>query len=147
MLAPSKIYAVNTKAAPLFRPAVHEANVCPSDETLRVFRRTANIRLFKFKVVEDVQSQGIDHDTKKQHHTHHLSIFYEFVTGFTAGDHFNQGKKRVTTVESGNRQYVHERQQDAEDTGERPETLPIPFRREYAGNTDDTAKRVLRLDL
>ena len=88
MLAPSKIYAVKTKAAPY--PAIRCGhNVRPSDKTLRVLGGTVKIRifcgpLFEFERVEDIQSHSVDHNAKQQHHTYHLGIFDEFIAGFTA---------------------------------------------------------------
>src|SRR5258707_11056176 len=97
--------------------------------------------------VEDVEAKSIGHQAEEEDHAHHLRVFDEFVAGFAAGDHFDEGEEGVTAVEGRNRQNVHECEEDAKDAGEHPEALPVPDRGKDAGNADDAAERILGFDL
>ena len=51
--------------------------------------QTSNLKLdLLLKQPPYIQSKRIQHQSKQQHHTHHLRILDKLITWFAAGDHF-----------------------------------------------------------
>src|SRR5260221_950125 len=97
--------------------------------------------------VKNIQPQRINHQPKQQHHTHHLRILDKLITGLPTRDHLDQRKQRMPAIQRRDRQDIHKRQQYAKNPRQRPETPPVPLRREYIGNADNTPQIILDLHL
>ena len=64
------------------------------------------LRLSALAPSEPVISIYVDHDREQHHHTHHLCVFQQFLTGFAARDHFQNGKEYMSAIQRGNRKNI-----------------------------------------
>ena len=59
--------------------------------------QTTNNKLFKQS--KNIKPQCIHHHSQQQKHSRHLCILNKFIAGLSSCYHFNQHKKRMTTIE------------------------------------------------
>jgi len=127
MLTPSKIYAVKTRHPQFVQQSAaavsryRERQRYKKIATRRVAARRAGqssagaagpVRAVPggaplFKHPEYIQPQRIRHQTKQQHHPHHLRIFNELITWLPAADHLHQRKQRMPPIQRRYRQHIH----------------------------------------
>ena len=87
----------------------------------------------------EVEPQGIDHKGDEQHEADGVGDAEELVAGLPAGDHLYEDEEDVAAVEARDRDDVHEGEDDAQQRGHAPETVPVPHLREDAADGQETA--------
>src|SRR6056297_710493 len=91
------------------------------------------------KELNDIVSIGVYEDSQKNEHTGYLCIFKEFITGLLPAQDLVEQEHHVSSVEGRNRQHVDNGQDDRQESGQIPESIPIPYAREYLSNGDKPA--------
>ena len=78
--------------------------------------------------------------TEEQDHTGHLGILHKLVARFAAGYHLVEEEEHMTTVQCGNRQYIHESQNNGQESCHVPELMPIPRCGENTANRSEATQ-------
>ena len=89
---------------------------------------------------QNIVQVGYHQQQDENTETYILGTFHELIAWLATSNHLVKEEEHMTTIQCRNRQDVHKRQNNAQECGHHPESMPIPHRREQAAQSSETAQ-------
>ena len=89
---------------------------------------------------QNIVQVGYHQQQDENTETYILGTLHELIARLAASNHLVKEEEHMTTIQCRNRQDVHKRQNDAQECGHHPESVPIPHRREQAAQGSETTQ-------